>query len=163
MSYNPKVLIRRENRNGKYIVVARENGKIVSTNKWSPKSFKVTDAIKIYNRQKSVREDTERFLLGDKKQSIEVVKSGRRAKKQRSGKYSVFVERLLYDGNKIMVRSSQYSHDYPKNDAREEAYKNFYRRLAKEHGLPYDEDEGKVIENEVVKSIREGVVYYKGV
>jgi hypothetical protein len=142
--------------------VARDdNGKIMSHAVWSRK-FSLEKAKKIFKENMTFNKDVIRNIIG-KYKTAEYIDLRDRPRKpySRSARVQYVVEGTLPNGKKITARSEQHSLDYPKSEMKEEAYENFYLRLADSQNLQYDAAEGKDVFDRIGNiKVREGFVYY---
>lgn len=156
------VNIKRELWKDKYVIVARDKGRIRAWAKWSQK-FNVNSAKALYKSNMSFKKDIVRVKL----KNVYEVTDYNKAKPDRrtSMRYQYFVETRIRNKT-IAARSLQYDLSYPKKKAREEALEGLYGRI---HGavegidMTGDEEEGEKIfkaSDEARNNLKEAVVYY---
>ena len=148
--------VKRENWKGKYRVVARQNGHIVSWQKYSPKT-KIETQRRKFKHDGSLKKGVQRTQLTNVN---EIVDYSERPQHPTGVKYQYVIEGVLEDGRKITARSLQHDSNEPKNEAKEEALENFYEQIGFALNQQYDADEGLKVADQV-KSMRQGTVYYR--
>ena len=148
--------IKRENWKGKYIIVARENGRIASRKKWTFK-FTVDKAKRIFKRQRTFSLQIKRTIL---KNVIETVDSGRMPRKRNSsGLYQVSAF-VRIKGQVLSARSMQHDIDFPLEKAKDEALFNLQSRVAEATVGNYEADEGEKFIEDNNLNIKFSTVFY---
>jgi len=162
MSVPKSVSIKREKFRGKYYVTLREDGKIVNRRAWSWRGFNNRAGNVQYKSTNSLYRSVERTHLSNVTETVDFRRTPKGvslAKKPR-GSFQYFV-RAVVQGETVVARSMIHSGDYLKKYAVEEAYNNFYRRVAQLYGRGYDEDVGEELMTNFKGNIDEGFVYYR--
>lgn len=161
------VKISRELWNGKYWIVGREKGRIISRVKWN-RSNSVGKIKKLYSRNRSFDENISVTKLKNVK---EVSVRGKTDKlpttiRRKNLQYSYYFEGII-SGKKrerVYAVSMQHPKTYPVDKARSEALENFYYRISALDKDVYDETIGKAklksLRSNNLIEVREGIRYY---
>jgi len=167
------IIIKRENWKGRYRIVARDRGRLASHRKWGTFYEKIDDRKeKMFFSIRAARilyKANKTFNIGVFKETWsstgtrEYVDLREKPRKPygRAEKVQYVVKGILPDGKIITARSEQHDLSFPKSEMKEEAYNNFYRRLADSQNLNYDIAEGKDVFDKIGNiDVKEGYVYY---
>ena len=160
------ISIKREKRRNKYFLVARENGKIQASRKWSPKSFSKENAIRIYKSNNTFNENIKRRQIKftsrskDKPyyQFVESGKQKREISKPRKYPFRYFFEGRVKGTKKHFATSSKTLHWRTVAEAKAEAFVRFRREISRIMGDDYDEDKA-IKYDDKVEIIDQGVKY----
>ncbi len=155
------VNIKRENWKGKFRVVAREKGKLITWGKWSRK-FTIGKATSIFKQNNTFRKDLVRTRLKNVSEVIDFSDSPVKPSADRSMFFQYFIEGFDKKNNiRVSARSRQFLVGERKEVLRDEALQNFYKIYAQKRGQEYDSDIGKKLFEDANASItRQGFVYY---
>ena len=150
------VEIKRENWKGKLRIVARENGKLVTWRKWTPK-FPISKAKRIFKRNRTFKKNIKVDILTNVK---EVTDFSEKPRITGTMRYQS-VAKADFKDRVITARSMQHDLDFPRDSADDEALENLKFRIAESFGLTYEEEEGQSVIEEKNPTISLGVVYYR--
>ena len=125
-------MIKREKIKGRYYLVARERGKIRSMKRWNNKISK-EKYITRYKEQGSFNKN--KFVNKDLTKIYQITTKGEKVKdrwrvSKPNSSYQYLVVAEDKDKRRIEGTSKLYEKGYPKSEARDEAYRNLYRRTA---------------------------------
>jgi len=149
------IRIKRENWKGRYVVVAREKGKIRSWGLWKKGKFKYFYTSR-YKNQGSFRKDYYRTELTNVRE-ITDYSSTRKPPRNRPYQY---VMSGYIGKEKVTARSMKKDDISELQEARDECEESFYERIALAKGKAYDADEGRKF-SEQIKHFKEGIVWYE--
>lgn len=143
--------------------MAREHGKFVSFERWTPKrSIKYLNSV--IKQTGTFNKNVFREVISKKTGTVEYIDYRTKPARPygRAEKIQYVISGTLPDGSVITARSQQHDIYYSKENMRDEAYESFLERLAQSQNLSYDADEGKKVLDMIGKDIRirEGYVYY---
>ena len=139
--------VKRETWNGKFIVVGRLNGKLVSWKKYNPK-VTIAEDKKTFSRDYSFNKDVKRKLLTKQgKPSTFEVSDTRRRQPIREGQTNQLFVTIKVGNRSVTARSLSFTTKNDPNIARHrrEVEEDAYRRLSEAYGGEYDADEGRKI------------------
>ena len=163
-----EIKIKREIRNKKYYMVARLNGRFSAIRRWS-KDFNSKKAVSLYKQNNTFNPKVRKERLTGSRTAkqrgyyINEVVDERKIRRSniptKISRIQFSIKALLKNGDIVTARSMQRDRDYPIDKLRDEAYQNFYMRVASALGLAYDEDVGREQQDQIT-SIKEGLVYY---
>lgn len=148
--------IKRENWRGKYILVAREKGKIIAKIPYSSKvpiekhieHFKKFNSLDLNKKKIALSNFYEVEVLNIKNYKI-------------SSRYQISLTANI-KGVLISARSDRHYKGYPIEKAREEAENRLYGRISNEiFKRGYDEDIGQQIVEEENISVKESIIQYQ--
>ena len=175
--------IKREIFRHKYYMVHRDNGKVVEKIRWSPRGIDKTInkrmAVDNFKNNNSIYNDRKRFTGNTwkvieesrlKPTNYEKLKEKRPSiRKRRNIDYQYVIEGVIFrkDGTykRVIASSRSHEHDYPVDNARDEAIQSFMERAdfiyhGEKEGH-YDANEGvKLLEKGKVEIKKEGVKHY---
>jgi len=149
------VTIKRENWKGKYRVVARDKGRIVTHAKFTVKQ-NTNFYKKVFKRNNTFVKS--RTVTRERLTNVtEVVQTGNVSKPK--SRYQYFVEARVGRKEKISARSKNHDKSFPLKNAKEEATESFWERVAQRFGGQYDAEEGQKFKARIT-NIKQGIVYY---
>ena len=171
------IKIRRENWKGRYVYVARENGKILSSTRKT--DLRINQLKDLFRRNRSFSKDirvkreklkkvTEivktrksKIIIKDKRKTVITKSIPIGSRNLKVAQY--VVTGVLKSGQEVSARSQRIGSPLAKTkrQAISNAWSSFYQRL--DHSLTgdYDEGDGKDLFQSEVVGVREGWVYYK--
>lgn len=156
--------VKRERWKNKFVIVARDKGKIVAWTKYSRKEpiAKVRDhffrfnSLNLNERVEKLRNVREVVVTPSTRQ----VTQGQ-VKRIRAGRYQLALT-VRIRNTLITVRSDTHTRSFPVKKARQEAEERLYGRLSREvFNQGYDVELGREIARERNLQVRETIVYYK--
>jgi len=153
--------IKRETFRSHYYMVARVDGKVEARKRWGAKSsderINKTLARSLFNQVRSFNPDERIHRLSSQTDTLARTDFSKRPTRKRGKDYQVVVEGIVRQtGKTITASSQQHPSRYPQRRAKEEAFTNFYRRLAQYFGYEYEEGKGKSLEDKL-SSLRWGI------
>lgn len=155
------IRIKRENWKGKFRIVAREKGRLISWAKWK-RNFQLQRARSIFKRNNSFKKDVVRTKLTNVSEVVDFSDMPRKPSRLQTAKVQYFIEGFdKKHGIKISARSRQADLDTPKGELKNEALENFFMRYSQARGAEYDADIGEKMFDDANAAItRQGFVYY---
>lgn len=148
------------------IVTSRgDDGRILAWRGWSPKSFNLNSAEKLFKKNKTFNPKIKKSELTKFVEVIDeriVVKNDRIVSIPSIRKGIVLYEiKAELGSEKYYARSKKGTTDTNKNILRDEAYENLWRQIAGDFGFNYDDfDEVREMYVDDINILKERLVYY---
>ena len=140
--------------NNKIYIGRFENGKL-KEKRLKTKDFNLADAKRKFNDDNTLKKD----LVIQKLTNVKEKTSWGKYKPSRS-EYQYVVEITGKGLSPITARSMRHRSDYPKEQARVEAWDSAFERLSQSEGGTYDAEKGMQIFFKKKLNVREGYVWY---
>lgn len=150
------VKIKRERWGNRLVVVARDNGKIVTWRKWS-RTATVSELQQTFKKNQTFRQKIERFTLTNVVETSDFTKRPRFPRGVTMGQA---VARANINGEVIAARSLQREVPFNVNNATDEAIESLYERISVRFGGGYTAEEGQQFADSENIMIETGIVYY---